>query len=177
MIDFIEKDGRKRRNTITVRCDNCGKELASRKDQVRKYCSRTCSSLGQRKRVEAPCGYCGQKFEILATKLAKSKSGLVFCSRAHKDTAQRLENGIASLHPPHYGDGKATYRTRALREYGHKCAGCGYCELEDMLDVHHVDGDRNHNSLKNLIVLCVFCHALVTRGFAKVEKDRTIVRA
>jgi hypothetical protein len=35
---------------------------------------------------------------------------------------------------------------------------------ERMLDVHHKNNDRNDNRLKNLEVLCVWCHALHTRN-------------
>src|SRR5438876_2230962 len=33
-----------------------------------------------------------------------------------------------------------------------------------MLDVDHLDNDRTNNSLDNLRVVCVWCHALKTRG-------------
>jgi len=32
-----------------------------------------------------------------------------------------------------------------------------------MLDVHHIDGDRFNNDVRNLAVLCPTCHALATR--------------
>lgn len=40
-----------------------------------------------------------------------------------------------------------------------------------MLDVHHVDGDRSNGEIANLAVLCVFCHALITRGYADIAAD------
>lgn len=41
---------------------------------------------------------------------------------------------------------------------------CAYDAHEQMLDVHHRDGDRKNNKIENLEVLCVWCHALETRG-------------
>lgn len=56
-----------------------------------------------------------------------------------------------------------TYRDKALHYYGEKCSTCGFDEHVLLLDVHHIDEDRNNNSLENLQVLCVMCHARVTR--------------
>ncbi len=173
---LVEKDGRIRKNTVLVECAVCCTQVLSRKDQLRKYCSRECSAEGRKDEIEARCGYCGRRVKKARSKFLKSKSGLVFCSREHKDWAQRLDSQIREIQPPHYGDGRTTYRERALREYGPKCRGCGYCELEGMLDVHHLDGDRSNNILSNLIVLCVFCHALTTRGFVEVTPTRKFVR-
>lgn len=40
---------------------------------------------------------------------------------------------------------------------------CGYSTEEVILDVHHIDGNRGNNSLGNLEVLCVWCHAWTHR--------------
>ncbi len=172
---FVEKDGRQRNHTIVVSCRTCNEQVVSRRDQVRKFCSRICSAKGQRVRVKLNCGYCGRGVEKSPSK-ASTRTGLVFCSREHKDLAQRLESGIKELHPPHYGTGRHNYREIAYRSARKICVGCGYCELEDMLDVHHVDGDRDNNALGNLAILCVFCHALVTRGYAEMGPDKKIRR-
>ncbi len=172
---FVEKDGRRRKNAITVECKRCSKKITSRLDQVRKYCSRECSSLAQRNRIETPCGYCGKAIQRQVSK--KSKSGLFFCSREHKDWAQRIDTGMKEMQPPHYGDGKSSYRGRALFHYRPVCEGCKYSEYETMLDVHHIDGDRNNGTIGNLMVLCVFCHALITRGLAKILPNRQIIRS
>jgi hypothetical protein len=66
--------------------------------------------------------------------------------------------------------GKASYRQRALKKYGREC-GNQSCQIraagivipEEMLDVDHIDNDRENNSLENLKVLCVWCHAVKTR--------------
>lgn len=66
--------------------------------------------------------------------------------------------------PDHYGDGKADYRSRALKAYGAVCRKCGYGDLQKMLDVDHIDSNRQNNELDNLQVLCVWCHAEKTRA-------------
>lgn len=43
----------------------------------------------------------------------------------------------------------------------HKCESCGLEYWLDKiipLELHHIDGDRNNNSIENLMVLCPNCH-------------------
>lgn len=47
------------------------------------------------------------------------------------------------------------YRQKCLKEKGSTCYICG--EKEN-IDVHHIDGDRTNNQLKNLIPVCRYCH-------------------
>lgn len=129
-----------------------------------RFCSRSCSSRRQRppeslKRVTLTCAYCQTTFERRPSKMASSKSGLYFCCREHKDLAQRL-GGLPEIQPPHYGTGcgKNDYRERALAHYGPQCSECGWDEIEEVLDVHHLDLDRSNNELNNLRVYCPTHH-------------------
>lgn len=77
--------------------------------------------------VELECAYCGKTFTRAKSKLDKSKSGLYFCCREHKDLAQRIESGIQfqNIRPNHYGkDPLQNYRQAAFRTYLHECAIC-----------------------------------------------------
>lgn len=67
------------------------------------------------------------------------------------------------LMAPHATHGLNDYRRRALKAHGEKCSGCGYSQFVEMLDAHHVDGDRANGLVTNLEILCVWCHALKTR--------------
>lgn len=42
------------------------------------------------------------------------------------------------------------------------CGFVGYGYVDRRLAVHHIDGDRKHNSLDNLITLCDSCHKFLT---------------
>jgi hypothetical protein len=112
---------------------------------------------------EVRCAWCNKSFSRTPKKL-KTKSGLVFCSRACKDKAQRI-GGLEAIQPDHYGteDPRYTYRKRAFEVYGKACSSCHYTHKESMLDVHHIDSNRENNALGNLEVLCVWCHAIKTR--------------
>lgn len=153
--------GKHRRTLTKAECATCGKVYYTRKHRPAKYCSKDCQYAEDR--VDLACSYCGKQFTRAKSDLVNSKSGLYFCSRECKDSAQRLESGLADIHPLHYGNGIHSYREKAFRDLPARCNHCGYDEMEKMLDVHHKDGSRENNSLDNLEILCVWCHALETR--------------
>jgi hypothetical protein len=49
----------------------------------------------------------------------------------------------------------------------HTCCKCNTRQKE--VQIHHIDGNRNNNSLDNLAVLCIECHnqTLVKGGFGR----------
>lgn len=137
-------------------CLRCGKEFFAPLKAQSKYCSRECNGLAKRTRVKVSCFRCHKEFERHLNKLQENN----YCSRECKELDQQIGGPLAL---PHYKDGLSSYRERAFRFYGKKCDLCGYDSDERMLDVHHIDEDRSHNSKENLRVLCVWCHALYTR--------------
>ena len=78
--------------------------------------------------------------------------------------AQRIENNMKEIQPGHYKTGKFSYRQKALKSLNRVCARCGYDEYVEILQVHHIDGNRDNNNINNLIILCPNCHALCTKG-------------
>lgn len=104
------------------------------------------------------CAYCSKPFYKSKSKQSKSRSGLFFCCREHKNLAQRI-GGIREIMPAHYGTSfPIDYRSTALRELPNKCNRCGYSRFTEALMVHHKDCDRSNNSLSNLEILCPTCH-------------------
>ncbi|WP_444210111.1 HNH endonuclease [Dialister succinatiphilus] len=67
------------------------------------------------------------------------------------------------------------YRRNAYRNYPHKCAVCGWDEDEDILEVHHIDENREHNELFNLIILCPICHRKLSSHKYKLVNREQIV--
>lgn len=143
---------------------------------VRSSCPKCSEERDHKKRIEnrtlIKCAYCGKEFERLTSRLVNSKSGLYFCCREHKDLAQKLESGeqFEAIRPEHFGsyvDGatsNSAYRRSAFYVYPHKCAICGWDEDEDVLQVHHIDENRNNGKVENLIILCPTCHWKLTIG-------------
>lgn len=172
---------------VSLRCNKHGVEFQANAecfmrgpDKVRCSCPQ-CSEERKDKRyndsrTEVTCAYCGKTFVKQNSKLDGSKSGLYFCCREHKDLAQRIKNGFVEIWPEHYNQiqGK-NYRERAFREYEHQCSICGWKEDKDILEVHHIDENREHNEIENLIVLCPICHRKLTSHKYKLISREQIV--
>ena len=152
---------------IQVSCLFCEKKFETRKSyRARghgKFCTISCSSKHHHKLNEkkpnVTCSYCGDAFYKNASKCSGSKSGLFFCSREHKDLAQRFDSQVTDFSGRNV-DGSYSYRERALRSSGAKCNRCGWDKHIAGITVHHVDHDRSNNALTNLEVLCACCHAI-----------------
>ena len=154
-------------------CDNCKIVFLKRESFVtnNNFCSRSCLYKKQENKVDVNCAYCNKIFQIIVSK-TKTKSGLNFCTRICKDSAQRAENGFIEMQPSHYGTGYSKYRDKALRTYPHECHVCKYKEHIELLQVHHIDSDRQNANLENLIVLCPTCHSALTIKKASMGIDR-----
>lgn len=158
---------------INRECNNCGKTYLAEQRYLNRghglFCSRTCANTFNNKSrwaaINLPnvtCAHCGIEFYKNLTKQKGSKSGLYFCSRAHKDAAQRL-GGIKEIMPPHYGVSNALvpeYRRKAFAHYPNECAHCGWNAYPDVLEVNHKNVDRSDNSIDNLEILCPTCHQI-----------------
>jgi len=68
------------------------------------------------------------------------------------------------------------YRKVAFEKYPPLCAHCGF-GIRDVLEVAHIDGNRSHNDVKNLVILCPNCHKmhdldLISTATIVVMRDR-----
>ena len=113
------------------------------------------------------CAYCGKEIYIKPSRIKNNKTGMYFCCQEH--FIQAAKEGINSKQfkaliprPSVNSNGFASYRKQALRHYPNECAVCGYNEEIDILEVHHIDENRQNNNLENLIILCPNCHKKLT---------------
>ncbi len=161
--------------TTKQNCLNCQKEFDAPNIELNrgngKFCSISCGAkyrtnlksiqIKQRE-PNVICAQCQTLFYKSEYKQSQSKSGLYFCNRNCKDTAQRI-GGIKEIQPPHYGDGSYTYRKIAIRKAkaidpNISCTRCGWNKLLEVLEVHHKDRNRKNNVSDNLEILCPNCH-------------------
>lgn len=161
------------RKTLPKECKKCGSAfLADLREHNRgyaHYCGKACAAAHLQEVREwkkankfpnSVCAFCGTTFYRSPSKQAKSKSGFTFCNRACKEAAQRSDSRvrIKEILPDHYGTGASKYRNRAFDTYPAKCACCGYDDFKEILQVHHIDRNRENGSLENLTILCIRCH-------------------
>ncbi len=160
---------------INRKCDQCGTEYSAQARYLNRgqglFCSKECAAENNSiRRIErnklarinnVVCAICNTEFYVTPTRLKNSKSKLYFCSKAHKDSAQKI-GGIAQILPSHYGkgEGKHDYRKRALEFYSNQCQNCSWNKFPDLLEVNHRDINRDNNKIENLEVLCPTCHRL-----------------
>jgi hypothetical protein len=151
-----------------INCLNCGKEIMVENKEIKrgygKFCDRKCSANYNSKHMSQPinnsiCALCGKHFYKSESTKSKSKSGLFFCCRKHKDEAQKI-GGIKEIMPAHYDSSVYDYRKIAFREKLPICERCGYCTNIAAIVVHHKDKDRTNNDISNLEILCCNCHAI-----------------
>lgn len=164
---FLENNTGRKRFARLVNCDFCSVEFCIRLNDKNKYCSKECSQKSSRlKRVIINCSNCNKEIERTGSRVAKSKNGLHFCDRKCKENAQKI-GGIPELQPSHYGDGLSTYADKAFKKYGEKCVNCDI-SFRPLLEVHHIDGNRENAEIENLEVVCKNHHLL--RHLRKNEK-------
>ena len=174
-------------STLTLRCVKHNHTFTTKYENVRRanrahhVCPLCKEEDKLQKRIEngaavLTCAYCGKQIIKSASKI-RSKSELYFCCREHKDMAQRVESGdkFDAIRPDHYDDGHRNYRPKALNTYSHQCAICGWNEDVDVLEVHHIDENRENNDVNNLIVLCPICHRkLTSHKYILVDRKQII---
>jgi len=171
-------EGNKKREAIPVKCDFCGiiflKAKRFVKENGKNFCCKEHSQKGHKvEKIKLKCDYCGNTFYKNKSSLKGSKSGLYFCEKECKDKAQRIESGLTEIWPPHY-NGSCNYRKIALKHYPNSCEICGYNKHIKMLQIHHIDSDRENNDIENLMVLCPNCHWSLTMKIAILE-DRKLI--
>ena len=152
-----------RRTKVIVKCNTCGHEWevspASIMYDNDEYSFKGCPEC---KYEEATCAFCGKKFKRLKSILDKSKTGYVYCSR---ECGNRHKNAQVI----NYQDA-VDYRRNAFIALPHKCYICGYDDDERILEVHHIDENRNNNDISNLKILCPNCHKKLSLHLYTLEE-------
>lgn len=147
-----------------VHCKICGKEFYAKPSWLKhgwgKYCSSKCQYKAQLKGKFVYCEICGKKIWRRPCQLKHSKSKKFFCSKSHQ-TLWRNRTFSGPRHPNLRG-GESIKHKKILIQSGIKpvCKLCA-CKDKRVLVVHHLDKNKKHNNIKNLVWLCHNYHHLV----------------
>lgn len=151
-------------------------ENVRRDNRAHLICPKCQEESRQMNKIFVECAYCGKQFPKAPSRIEKSKSGLFFCCKEHKDLAQRCDSGekFANIRPEHYGTSSRDYRTKAFAVYEHKCAVCGWNEDTRILEVHHIDTNHDNNDINNLMILCPICHRKLTLHYYQLVNQNQL---
>lgn len=159
-----------------VKCINCYTVFKSTVSQNRKFCTQSCSAIFNNKkrkkeedekeenkdkkiriRKDRKIGTClNCNIEIVRN---NGKTKAKYCSNKCQSTFQmnlRIGNKTAS---------SAIMKRYLILEHGEKCMDCGWCGVNPVsgrvpIELEHIDGNSENNSLENLKLLCPNCHSL-----------------
>ena len=68
---------------------------------------------------------------------------------------------------------RVNYRKLAFDRYDPVCAYCGF-GIPEILEVAHIDGNRQNNDIGNLVILCPTCHKMLD---VDLISNHTIIEA
>jgi predicted nucleic acid-binding Zn ribbon protein len=140
-------------------CECCGKPLNNNRG---KFCSSSCAAKinNTKRKKENYCINCDKPIS----------SGKKFCSNKCQREFESKEITTKWLNNEHCGCDKNGEISEFVKRYvlelhEHKCDVCGFNEKNpftgnEILEIHHIDGDCFNNHLSNLQVLCPTHHAM-----------------
>lgn len=165
------------KNTIT-KCLCCEEEFTDLKSNNRKFCSSSCSATfnnklkvkiekeikvkPKRERDYRSVGVClNCECEIIKN---DGKGERKYCSLECqsifkvKSKFEKIKNGDITLN-------FKQYKKYLIHKYGNKCMDCGWDKVNSYsgkvpIELEHIDGNSENNSLDNLKLLCPNCHSL-----------------
>lgn len=137
------------------KCSICNSEVYKRPCSLKKtngvvFCSKKC--YGTTLRKEIPCKICDKL--ILRGKNSATCSSE--CALLYKEYLKR-ENKWGRYKGAKIEELKS-YRTICFRFYEEKCS---VCPFDKVIEVHHLDENRENNEIKNLIPLCPNHHRMI----------------
>lgn len=153
------------RNSVECICQACGTTFRittwdATVDGRGNYCSRQCSGAGRRSSIDRESVLAsweqGKSARQIAASIGVSPMTLRRWLIAEGIYETRHARGAAL---PFWNGGTQTYREIAFKRWGKRCQHCGYDRYESVIQVHHLDRDRENNSPENVVPLCPTCHA------------------
>lgn len=158
-------------------CEQCGREHDGTFGSGR-FCCRSCSNkwvalhqsdeaksrkveIGKKNLTRAGKGWNLTKEQNIEYSRRGARARAVTMKLRRKEWLNKVFLG--EVNP--YNGGYSKLKSRLI-EFGYKEARCESCGLTEWLgspialELHHEDGDRDHNNLDNLKLLCPNCHSM-----------------
>ena len=148
---------------VNVNCKNCQKEFNAKPSWIKngygKFCSRACGYKNRLNGKEVSCAICNQKTYKSKKALCSSKSKKYFCGKSCQTTWRNSE--FKGTKHANWKGGRHSYRELLIRKDPNpRCILCNTIDLR-VLATHHIDENKNNNTIENLAWLCHNCHHLV----------------
>jgi hypothetical protein len=138
--------------------------------------------------VKAKCKFCDKEISIsnlsrheggcylnpANTKLCKVCNKPVKNYKSSKGTCSRSCANTHFKSGENNGNWKNSVREYATLCYRHHEKKCIVCGESDAVDVHHLDSNRDNNTIDNLIPLCPTHHAYCHRGLYHKIEDKIL---
>lgn len=149
-------------SSIEKDCEQCGKKFIFKLSANRRvdgnrgrFCCKNCYDDWQRRnqRVEK-CKLCGK--EIIVSTKNRHIYNNTFCGKScyasyrNRDLSGKYIDGDINAN--------RSYRLIARENNENCCSLCGYDKIQEILHVHHKDGNRLDHDPNNLEILCPNCH-------------------
>lgn len=148
-------------------CD-CGNQKEIQTGNLTRGATKSCgcsqNPSGKIREKEKYCLNCGKELHKGQYKYCSS-----LCQQEYqrKEYIKKVNNGEESGLKKSGNTTKisGSIRTYLFKKYDNKCQKCGWGEINPTtgkcpLEIHHKDGNKAHNDLNNLELLCPNCHSL-----------------
>ncbi len=151
---------------MLTNCEYCKEEFEcstrrfnhNTKYNLKIHCSKECSYKAKVKNVIVKCNYCNKEIVKKKYNLNKTKSGNYYCNKSCANSKNNTLYKTGEKHP-NFTNGKGSYRSRKLKDSDFSCENCGIRDKR-VIEVHHIDKNRDNNKLDNLKILCANCHLI-----------------
>ena len=143
------------------------KAIELREKNAEKLSARNTIKYGEYKDFNVRCDICGVEFFVNERELLFNPNKVRHCSR---NCANSKGGTIRSL--TRELNNEMLYRTKAFKYHKKECIICGE---QNIVAVHHFNGNHTDNSIDNLIPLCPTHHQYMHSNFKYIIEHKVIL--
>lgn len=142
-------------------CLNC-QTFISYENKINKFCNQSCATTFNNKKrgLKPRIKILNNKCESCNIPIKKGKYCSLTCQQKFylEKRFKKIKEGDTSLK-------NANYKKYLIFKHGEKCMECNWNSINKKsgkipIELEHIDGNSNNNSLDNLKLLCPNCHSL-----------------